>query len=285
MPHRLALFGARIQLDRNRQPSRQRALDALIQTLEELSLGLPRTPYGLTWAQREELLRRVPALQAGCAGPAAVVEGGHLYRLQSMSSLRGLHAKANSSRRDEEEHRIQSARSRNAVATGGWLPLTDVIRGPLRGYRDITWWTNLDLSLLDDVRDGALKLGLPLDWVHARSVILRCRSELTSTKRVPTVLDAFDSPVFLATRDDASSAVGTAIDLSDPKALTLGERECVLPPLDAQHVEFKPVFVDDIGVPRKPAGSRYSPAHMLLPDSPLWAHLTQLYSTQVLVSS
>lgn len=285
MPHRLALFGARIQLDRSRQPSRLTALDALVRTLEELSLGLAPTPYGLTWAQRDELLRRLPALQTGCEGPAAALDGSHLYRLQSMSSLRGLHAKVNNGRRDDEEHRIQSARSRNAEASGGWLPLTDVIRGSLRGYRDITWWTNFDLSLLHDIRDGALKLGLPLDWVHARSIILRCRSELASTKRVPTVLDAFDSPVFLATPDDASSAVGTAIDLSDPKALTLGERECVLPPLDAQQVEFKPVFVDDIGVPRKTAGATYSVEHMLLPDSSLWGSLTQLYSRQMLVGS
>lgn len=194
----------------------------------------------------------LPAYVQGSGGlPATLPEDGYLYRLTSLVRLTqdaewiffrpGFEDVETIRLRPEPLADELARRSR-----GGWLRLRTFATGEMAGPRRFTWWTS---AILDprEIIAGMHRLGVPNNWLVRSSVLLRCPVSAVAAgraARVPTVLDAFESPIFHPTADAGNPASGVTIDLTQA-ALRAGEDEYVLEPLAVDEIEIWPLAVTD----------------------------------------
>ncbi|HVF45195.1 MAG TPA: hypothetical protein VM936_19370 [Pyrinomonadaceae bacterium] len=134
---------------------------------------------------------------------------------------------------------------------GDWIPLSRYARGVVTNRRTLTFWTSHPLHTGDIIANAHL-IGLTNNWLKRWSVILCCRTkDLTSVHslRVPTVLDAYTSPVFHPTRDVRKPRFGKAIKLGLPGPCVVGAEEYVLGPIEAEKVFLRPVHIPNNSTP------------------------------------
>jgi hypothetical protein len=240
----LAIFQARHVLDSRRQPRHGDALEKLLASLAQLPPP-PDTsahpyhllPHHITWlgANEGSFLATAHGL------PAQPPSGDHLFRLANIKSLLRDNPGWVSNREPIEQHRILVEEYHQ---TRRWIPLKRVIRGPLRGSRGVTWWTSYRVSP-DALVASAYKLGIARNWISSWSILLRCkRTAFThAALRVPTVIDAFNLPIFDASAEADNPGSGRAIDLTRPDALAPGRDEYVASEVEVDQVEMLPLEV------------------------------------------
>lgn len=240
----LAIFQARHVLDSRRQPRHGGALDRLLASLAQLPPP-PDTsahpyhllPHHFNWLDANE-----SHFLATAHGPPAQPPGaGYLFRLANIKSLLRDNPGWVSNREPIEQHRILIEEYRQ---TRRWIRLKRVIHGPLRGSRGVTWWTSNRVSP-DALISCAYKLGIARNWISSWSILLRCpRTAFDhAALRVPTVIDAFNLPIFDASAEADNPGSGRAIDLTRPDALAPGWDEYVASEVDVDQVEMLPLEV------------------------------------------
>lgn len=269
-----SLFQARLALDGQRQERHGDALRVLAARLEQLPAPPPPSahPYNLAKQHQEWLVDRDPAFRGPSQGHVVQAPAGdYLFRFQNFKALLYLHERRRVETYDDDEwHRKLVQEHRR---TGNWIGLARVIRGPYRGRRALSWWTSQPLSASEIVA-AVYRIGMARNWLTPRGLILRCRRKALVDARlsVPTVLDAFDQPIFLATSDGAQPSAGHAIDLTRPDALTIGDDEYVAGEIAVSQIDFIPLEI--------PAAAATDP-HFVEDGAPLLDHLLAFYNTQI----
>jgi hypothetical protein len=156
-------------------------------------------------------------------------------------------------------------------STSNWLPLRDYASGEYGGFRNFTWWSNLELDP-NDIVCRAHKLGLPNKWIPVYAVILRCPAihiELDNLHHIPTVVDGFPSEIFRPMDFRMSSLTsGQTIDLETNGQLADGVEEFALSPVPVNPIEFKPVLIN-----------RHARHHKVVRNARLWQLLEMFYNS------
>lgn len=231
------IFKERGRLARLRQDRHAESLSAWEAKLRELGL---EHPYAFADEHAEQFLQlanyRDVGMGHGCT-PSAVF----LYRVCGVGSLVDHSEWGTRIDRYEEKRRIHKLLLLERAREGPWLPLVNYCSGQLSGRRGFTWWSSLDLFPRDYQR-AASRAGIPNDWVSTLPVVLRVRvDKLPDMVRVPTVLNAFDSPVFDPTPDRPEPIAGNTITLENRSWLARGCDEYVLPPIPVSVIEMLPI--------------------------------------------
>lgn len=106
------------------------------------------------------------------------------------------------------------------VARKDWVPLQEIL-SKYSPPRNLTWWTDQDLSTITDGEQlaiQALKLGIVANRFIKPTVLMRLDLSLLendSTFHVPSVIDAFNDPIFSSRKQDQNPTFGTPIDLTN----------------------------------------------------------------------
>jgi|GEM_PF-6225283 len=153
-----------------------------------------------------------------------------------------------------------------------WLPLSYYAQDRYSGFRNFTWWTDLEI-LAASVICSCHKLGLPNKWVPKYALVMRCSAEYAKTrglKRVPTTMDGFISEIFSPSdfRPPLVPDSGKAIDLDSAGRLREGYREYSLQPIPVQEIEFIPLLIE--GTMRR--------QHVVARNGRLWQRLETYYN-------
>lgn len=153
-----------------------------------------------------------------------------------------------------------------------WLPLSNYASGKLSGFRDFTWWTDLELDSRY-ILCQAHALGLPNKWIYKHALIMRCPVDYVIKNNlafVPTVMDGFLSEIFSPSdyRAGTRPMSGRTIDLDGPGKFVVGEEEFALKPLDASQIDFCPVLIDH----------KVRMTHIVRRDARLWQLLEIYYN-------
>lgn len=242
---RTAIHRIRVRIGERRQA---RALGVLRETLELLE---PH-PYELSNA-RFQLIRRQQWFQAPPSGGVArCPPSGYLYRLTDVSSVAAATKwtapdvlVVDTAKSLWSEFMVESRR-RKTGGGGPWVPLRRFATGTYSGLRGFSWWTTL-ADVADDVIRASYRLGRPTQWIVKNTIVLRTPCEYVHAEqaaRVPSVVEAFDSVIFDATREADEPASGVTINLENAPALREGVDEYVLGPVPVDRIEALPVLVD-----------------------------------------
>jgi len=127
------------------------------------------------------------------------------------------------------------------VKKGDWYNLGNIISGFYKNRRGFSWWTNV----YPDTIEKLYALGLPFDWINEESVIMRINIDehLKNVINIPSVIDGYDSPIFLPQQIDHKSA-GKTLNLNNNKTFSDGFDEYVLDEIDVNHIEIVPVLFE-----------------------------------------
>lgn len=137
----------------------------------------------------------------------------------------------------------------NAASKSGndWLGLMKYAMGtyPALDVNNwkFTWWTTFPVP--EDVMLAVAKLGMYSSWVMPDTVLMRARVssiQAGQLARVPTLVDAFFSPVFHTVFEDPVPNAGITIDLST-YPLGEGADEYVVAALGVEDIEICPVNI------------------------------------------
>jgi hypothetical protein len=142
---------------------------------------------------------------------------------------------------------------RDAAALS-WVPLERYAAGTLTAPRNFTWWTTLDISDGDVVRN-VRRVGMPDEWLPELAVVLRCAAGAKGTPyvaRVPTAVDGFVSEVFHPRKLTPAPDCGVAIHLTETGALARGEREVVVPAIPVSVLSLKTVLINRADLAAQP---------------------------------
>jgi len=167
----------------------------------------------------------------------------YLYRLCGVGSVVDRTAWGTRIDRDDLRRSIHRQLLRDKAREGPWLRLSNYCSGDLTGRRGFTWWSTLDL-FPRQYQLAASRAGLPNDWVSPLPLVLRiavARLAGNTIVRVPTVLNAFDGPIFDPTIDDPSPAFGNAITLENSTWLARGCDEYVLGATPVSFIDMLPI--------------------------------------------
>jgi hypothetical protein len=230
------LFGEKCDLDRRRQPGRGSSLDALIAAWRTI-LPSSTHPYDLDPAEKGLLARACPHFGGGSEGLPVALAAPYLYTLTGVRKLAHL-LTWRSAKSAEMTHDDLIDAAGNPPA---WLPLEHHATGPVRSFRQFTWWTTWDIVAAGQPFIAGRRLGLLDSWIAELGLILRWKVDLTAAKiQQPTCCDAFDGPVFESMPDSHSS--GRTIDLnSDP--FGAGEPEFAVTALPVEQISVYPVRI------------------------------------------
>ncbi len=271
------VFDVRVPLDTACQPSQLPRFQLLADCVRDVAFPKDH-PYDLAGPEVEQLCNACPDYRSCGHGAPVEPPDGFLYRL---APLRNLLIFNGGDRGDFAGQLPEDVHTHLMAEPTHWRPLSMLIGGPVQSRFDISWWTSLDLSAATLPQAAALRVGVALDWLSEHSVVLRVPStdpHLRAALRVPTIVDAFQQPIFAAERDDDSPASGVTIDLSRPEALQPGVPEYVVGPLAVDGVEFRPVRIDTTV-----SADAYGLPYRLVPDQPfpLWEQLAAFYSDRL----
>src|ERR1044071_5584899 len=228
------------------QPSRERDLQSLDKDSRRRNLS---HPYVGTEPLQQALMRK-PCFAEGAKGRAAAARtDGFLYRLcappKVVKYTDWLFWPRNYRHSGSDEKALFEWLHQHHQAVQDWIPLAKFARGILSAPRKFTWWTTEEMTPANLV-DSAHRLGIPNEGIPTHALILRFPiGDLDLDRlRVPSVVDAFDSPIFHPTLDDEHPPAGRTIDLRNGKP-GLGCEEYVLGPVPVEKISFLPVLVDE----------------------------------------
>jgi hypothetical protein len=230
------IHAERTRVARQRQPRWSSELDEFDRTLGTLGLD---HPYRLALTEVAALLSHAWFARGGSGLPAMVSRGDYLYRISPTEAILAHTSDWNESPKPHADEFFFSVEV-EAARTKAWVPLQRFARGDLRGWRNMTWWTALQLEPTDLVAQAQL---LGLYTVSDTTMVLRCPTPAISglgTLRVPTVLDGSPHEVFHPTGDLANPTSGMTVDLREDRFVD-GVPEYVLPQLPVDLIEMLPV--------------------------------------------
>lgn len=229
------LFSLRKQIDSVRQPSHTPKFQALLNEL----VAPNTTPYGVRYPDKQAICAKC-AVQSQVRWPAMTPAQPYVYRISSWQALvKGCNWR---DRFEAENHEYSFSRYHDPRAATRWRSLASHAAGHLSGVGGITWWTPEPALESGIVVPTAYRIGLPEDYLSTDCVILRCDlSSCPSNGFVPSILDAFFSEVFLATRESDSPGVGRAIHLKAHEPLELGAVELVWGAIPVSALSFSTV--------------------------------------------
>jgi len=150
-----------------------------------------------------------------------------------------------------------------------WIPLSLVAKGNLKYPRNFSFWTSHEYDR-NDILVESFRAGLASDWFDRLIVVLRCDIEDAKELKicVPTVIDAYDQPIFHPTEENEASPpiFGTAININETP-LCLGYPEFVVGEISVDKIKFIPCKLERIGISRIEFKNNYD----------LWAKLDNYY--------
>lgn len=231
----------RKRLDRIRQPEHESVLDHL----DKISKTHNLEPYSLsaTPGAYDELMKHSSFSQGAQGLHALAPTDGYIYRVSTLSSLIN-----HCSWLDDHTGSVRVAFGNllnDFKKKRNWLSLSDYAHGRLSSHRNFTWWTNKNIKSNTIVSD-LHRIGIANDWIFPFSVILRCSVELIWNQDilfVPTVVDAYDLPIFRPTATKSNPLHGNTIDIRHPSQLASGFAEYSVTPIPSEHIEFQPVKI------------------------------------------
>lgn len=201
-------------------------------------------PYNLSIADRKQLESKCKEYsKGGCNSKCKVeldksmIHNEYLYRYSTLSSL----ANPQTSWKDSVIP-IESAFSGigEKADEGGWYNLGNVMTGFYKNARGFTWWTNEipnSLNLL-------FNLGLVSDWLSKESVIMRLnKSAISSVLNKPSVIDAYDQPIFYPQSLNTTTP-GVTLNLNSPPDYENGLSEFVIPEVGFSFIDVCLFSVD-----------------------------------------
>jgi hypothetical protein len=236
-----ALFNIRQELGILRQPRRATELKAMEGELSAFHLT---HPYALPRAAIAHLRTTYSGYDNGGQGrPARLTSGDFLYRLCPVRTI------ADHTRwkyRFASDDALFEPLIVDFTKEGTWLPLKRYSAGTVSGFRKFTWWTNREINRAAPITEY-YRLGIPLNLVPKRALLLRCACTYAATYLapcVPNVIDAFDGEIFHPTNCASATRAGVTIDLNDSDNLVDGVSEYTLKEIPVEAIEFIPIRVD-----------------------------------------
>lgn len=230
------LFQARWALDCRRQSARADALREVDKKMREMLPGVTH-PYALGFAEKKHLADQCPYYK-GSKGKTVVPSATHLFCLTSVQKLGHLVAWKTS---NDDPFDLHNKLRTEAGTPPKWLPLATYADGPLKSFREFTWWTTYDIIEAGQPFVAGRRLGLLDDWIAELAVVVRWELDANAADiQVPTCCDAYDGPVF-ESMDDAHDS-GITIDLNtDP--FQPGEPEFAVTALPVQQLSVYAVKI------------------------------------------
>lgn len=247
------LFKLRQDKGSDRQPTFKTGLEALATALEN-----EPHPYDLSNAQLKALMK-TNAFRYGAAGKEAeLTDYQYLYRISTIRKVQSYTTqsdwKSTTPRRDDQPWVAFQYWENEFSRSRRWLRLSDYADGVFASPRGFSFWTNQELpsgdveKLLTDVH----ALGIPNDWLDEYCLLMRLdiRSlDDSDLARIPTVLDAFDSYIFHATKESENPTCGMAIKLDLNHPLGIGHSEFAVRPVATTKIEILPVYIPEDASP------------------------------------
>jgi len=123
--------------------------------------------------------------------------------------------------------------------------LSEFMMGSYKNSRGFSWWTKQSITCEEDV----FGLGIPSDWIAERSVIMKIKDPdiIKNQLKTPSVIDAFDSPIFYPTKyDQKENTVGITLNLNNRSTFNDGYEEYVTGNINADKIYITP-FTFDVG--------------------------------------
>jgi len=249
------IFSHRVRTAHARQPECKKQLDQCIRALQLFEV---EHPYRLS-AQAYYALMNFDFFATAAAGPTCRVAHKHLYRLCSFDKLfaskhfddgyytRAFEDMVVSTRNTSGKALFDMFMKQQEVGTRAgklrWLPLGQYMLSKLPLRRGFNWWTCETMETNDPATlfSIARKCGVPDNWVSNESIVLRLAVTEQNRKRIriPTEIDALDSPIFRQRHLHLNPSTGKTIPL-DQKELMLEHfhREYVVKAPQASDIDF-----------------------------------------------
>jgi hypothetical protein len=243
------LHQLRQDIGARRQPTFANSLSALGQTLYDVDA---RHPYRLRLQQIQKLMQ-IDSFRTGATGLSVTLpEQEYLYRISPIQKVLSYTTQWTSPYpRKEDQPWVAFQIWKNEInRTRGWLPLAKYASGSFASPREFSFWTSQELSPADMSRlvEDIHALGIPNDWLNEYCVLMRLRVQSLQSANglcVPTVLDAFDSPIFHPTRESDNPNGGIAIKLDLSSRLSSGYAEFAIGRIDVSAIDIYPVQIPD----------------------------------------
>lgn len=231
------------KLPQQRQPRHINILKELNSMLEKRSIN---HPYKLERADREGLMSR-PSYSSGSRGLDAKNFGKkYIYRISSVGKLYRNVTRWKSKRKHDRYKMKELFDLLMQIYNykKKWLFLGDFAEGFHSNPRNFTFWTTFDLT--KNFVKSPSKLGLVYKSISPWPIILRCPTDNVKKRTktfVPTVIDAFDSPIFHPTKDIEKPELGITINIGNKNRLSEGTAELVLGSINVDYISFKPIQI------------------------------------------
>ena len=116
--------------------------------------------------------------------------------------------------------------------------LSDFMNGSYKNGRGFSWWTKQKIESIEDV----FRLGIPSDWIAEQSIVMKVKDEhIIQQQKIPSVIDAYDSPVFYPVKlDDKKAKGGKTLNLNDVATFEGGCDEYVTGGIAADKIFITP---------------------------------------------
>lgn len=267
------IYKHRRSIDEMKQPGNSETLSlSLDVVLKELGYHYPFAEN--CSEQLWDRLREYPGINEVATGKQANVEGhDYLYSIARFGSIfHRRYLKYFDEYYSFIVDDIDSLYSRiNARFTDeqSWLPLSDYINKQLPSRRGFNWWSSLSMHWEneDEIVDNALKCGIPIDWLVDKTLIFRLRITDQNKEfiKIPTIIDAFESPIFRARSflENTFPSSGKSIELKNNLDINIYTREYLadLSGINSGMIDFFPIFLNTTELKNKHSQSLES--HLL----------------------
>ena len=256
------LFAIRSRIDPVRQPHYRNHYSSLHKFLQDRAVTDPFSWEGADDDFWDNLLKN-PLFVSGSDGAEIKDrprDSQYCYRITSVSKLVKFSTEGRLTRGAVDKDNWDTVNN-DYLVRKDWMALKGFVQGELGGPRGFTWWTPHDF--LPDPYQASHRIGLVDEWIPANALLLRCHSDdLLASKAAkrPTIVDAFDAPIFFATMDSASPPTGLSIDL-EANPLCVEQCEVVCSRIPVDKIECLPI---PLVIPLLP-DRKFTMAHCAMP--------------------
>lgn len=179
---------------------------------------------------------------------ADINKDDYLYSYANIKTLQERVTKWNTYPGDAESaQRIYSYFKRKLDGGNIWLKLSEEAEGYYSNIRNKSWWTSFEI-FTGMITENLYKIGIPNDLFTQHIVVLKVPIKIVNDLydiRVPSTIDAYDSPIFYTTKDIIIPKFGEAIDLKFTPNLNKEVDEYIINEIKVEHLEFTPIELDE----------------------------------------
>ena len=143
-----------------RRPAREPSLKELIAIWRALFPALSH-PYEMGLGDKDQLAKASPHFGGGSVGKPLAVKAPFLYALTNVRKVDYL-ARWRSTEKDEV---IRDQLMHAAGTPRRWISLAPLVSGPLKSFRNFTWWTTCDIVSFGQPFIAGRRLGLLDAWI------------------------------------------------------------------------------------------------------------------------